>query len=535
MMKNISFRKLSLLGGVAMASLITSCTGNFDEWNVNPDEVTEEVMQYDDLKTGAYFVQMQKNVFPIEQLTAKPEIGASVYQTMQNLTGDSFAGYTGPIGQWLSGRNFTTYDMTVDWRNMAFERGFVGVMPSWKTIVDVAKEFSPATCALATIVKVEAMHRITDMYGPLPYLNFGEKLSQNNYDSQEEIYDSFFTELGGAIDELTRFNSQTPSATVLAKYDYIYSGKTESWIKFANTLRLRLAMRIVYANPTKAQEEAEKSVNHPIGVMTTTADAARLNKTGDLNYRHPLAVCLIEFDDVRMGATMDSYLNGYKDPRINTYFQPATSNKFAGVRNGIKIDSKDTYAKGPFSLLNISYSDVIVWMNPAESYFLRAEGALRGWNMGGEAQTLYETGVRTSFESCGVSGSDTYLANATDTPAKYVDPIGSNSVDARGNITIQWKNNDSFEKNLERIITQKWIAIYPDGQEAWSEFRRTGYPKVFPNVVNYSGGTIDTEKQVRRIPFSAKEYSTNASGIATGISHLKGDDNGGTKLWWDKK
>lgn len=535
MMKNISIKKLSLLGGVLLTSLFTSCTANFDKWNINPDEVTEEVMQYDDLKTGAYFVQMLKNVFPIEQLTAKPEIGASVYQTMQNLTGDSFAGYTGAIGQWFGGRNFTTYDMSIDWRNMAFERGFVGVMPSWKTITDVAKDYSPATCALATIVKVEAMHRISDMYGPLPYLNFGKQLSQNDYDGQKEIYDSFFTELGEAIDVLTTFNSQNPSATVLAKYDYIYSGKVENWIKFANTLRLRLAMRIVYADVAKAQLEAEKSVNHPVGVMTATSDIARLNKGSDLNYRHPLAVCLIEFDDVRMGATMDSYLNGYKDPRLSVYFKPATSGKYTGVRNGILINSKDTYAKGPYSLLNIAYSDAIVWMNPAEAYFLRAEGALRNWNMGGTAKALYEDGVRKSFELCGASGADAYLANNTNIPLKYEDPSGANSTDARGNITILWDENAGFEKKLERIITQKWIAIYPDGQEAWSEFRRTGYPKIFPNAVNYSGGKINTEIQVRRVPFSAKEYSTNASGVATGVAQLKGDDHGGTKLWWDKK
>lgn len=534
MMKNISLKKLSLMS-VVVTSLVTSCTANYDKWNINPDEVTEEMMQYDDLKTGAYFVQMQKNVFPIEQLTAKPELGASVYQEMQNLTGDSFAGYTGAIGQWFGGSNFTTYDMTVVWRNTAFERGFVGVMPSWKSILDVASEYSPATCALATIVKVEAMHRLSDMYGPLPYLNFGKKLSQNDYDGQKEVYDSFFTELGGAIDELTSFHTKNPTATVLAKYDYIYSGKVDSWIRFANTLRLRLAMRIVYADAAKAQQEAEKSVNHPVGVMMAASDIARLNKVGDLNYRHPLAVCLIEFEDVRMGATMDSYLNGYSDPRINTYFKPATSGKFTGVRNGITISSKDVYAKGPYSLLNIAYSDAIVWMNPAEAYFLRAEGALRKWNMGGTAQSLYEEGVRKSFELCSVSGADAYLANKTAVPAKYDDPSGGNSADARGTITIQWDEAGSFENKLERIITQKWIAIYPDGQEAWSEFRRTGYPKVFPNRVNRSGGKINTDIQVRRVPFSAKEYSTNASGVAVGVSLLGGEDHGGTKLWWDKK
>ena len=104
-----------------------------------------------------------------------------------------------------------------------------------------------------------------------------------------------------------------------------------------------------------------------------------------------------------------------------------------------------------------------------------------------------------------------------------------------GKVTIKWNEEAGFEENLERIITQKWIAIYPDGQEAWSEFRRTGYPKVFPVVKNNSGGTIDTNEQVRRIPFPSTEYRDNAANVTAAVALLGGDDNGGTHLWWDKK
>lgn len=88
---------------------------------------------------------------------------------------------------------------------------------------------------------------------------------------------------------------------------------------------------------------------------------------------------------------------------------------------------------------------------------------------------------------------------------------------------------------LEKIITQKWIAMYPNGQEAWSEFRRTGYPKVIPVVNNLSNGTIDTDIQVRRMTFPRSEYANNAAAVKEAASLLGGADNGGTKLWWDKK
>jgi hypothetical protein len=75
--------------------------------------------------------------------------------------------------------------------------------------------------------------------------------------------------------------------------------------------------------------------------------------------------------------------------------------------------------------------------------------------------------------------------------------------------------------------------MYPDGQEAWSEFRRTGYPKLFPVTVNNSGGTISTEDFIKRVNFVSDEYETNPDGVATGVACLDGPDNGGTSLWWD--
>jgi hypothetical protein len=136
-----------------------------------------------------------------------------------------------------------------------------------------------------------------------------------------------------------------------------------------------------------------------------------------------------------------------------------------------------------------------------------------------------------------IKGADTYIADATNTPIAFTDNAEGSSYNAAApsNITIAWDANASFEKNLERIITQKWIAVYPDGPEGWAEFRRTGYPKIFPVVTNNSNGTINSDVQVRRIPYPQSEYNNNSTGVQTGITKLGGQDNGGTKLWWDKK
>lgn len=524
------------------ALIATGCTGKFDDWNTNPHEATGEQMGMDNLLTGAYFVQMQKNNFVVEQL---PAIGAETYQIIQNLTGDSFSGYTGATEIWFGNSNFLTYNMFVDWRDVAFRIAFVNVMPAWKAIVEKADELQqPHVAALATVVKVAAMHRITDMYGPLPYINFGNGEIQNPYDGQKEIYAKFFEELDNAIKELTDFHDKDNGATILANYDFIYGGNVKQWVKFANTLKLRLAMRIRYTdynvNGKTPQLLAEEAIAHPIGVMTTIQDVARLIHSEDMSYRHPLYVISEgEFDDAHMGATMDSYLNGYKDPRRSSYFKMAPTGKYTGVRTGITMDvAKYSGKEAPFSKLNFSANSDLVWMNPAEAYFLRAEGALLGWNMNGVAKDLYEQGIRTSFEFTGVSGVDAYLLqdDVATVPADYVDPQNSsNSMPALGKITVKWKDDVDKEVNLEQIITQKWIAIFPDGQEAWSEFRRTGYPKIFPVAIDNSGGTIDKDLQVRRIPFPSTEYRDNAANISQAKVLLGGDDDGGTRLWWDKK
>ena len=136
-----------------------------------------------------------------------------------------------------------------------------------------------------------------------------------------------------------------------------------------------------------------------------------------------------------------------------------------------------------------------------------------------------------SFEQHGVSGAVTYLTDNTSIPADYVDPTNSCTTDTVGG---DCGGPDSTnEEKLEKIITQKWIAMFPEGQEAWSEYRRTGYPKIFPVASNQSGGTIDTDIQIRRIPFVDSEKSTNAAGVTAATSLLGGVDNGGTRFWWD--
>ena len=135
---------------------------------------------------------------------------------------------------------------------------------------------------------------------------------------------------------------------------------------------------------------------------------------------------------------------------------------------------------------------------------------------GSDAKSLYEEAIALSFEQYGLPATDalSYATNASNTPQAYTDPVnGTYSAGAVSSITVAWQEGDEYtEKNLERIITQKWIAMFPSTVEAWSEYRRTDYPHLLPVVVNNSGGTIDdTKAKIRRLWYPPSEYSGTGS------------------------
>jgi hypothetical protein len=522
-MKTI-FKQNIIWACVSCLFIVSSCTKDFKGLNTDPSKVTQAQATGDLQNIGGFLPDMQENIAsPIDY----------VYQIQQNLNADIFSGYMASADYGF-GPNNANYFMRFDWNAQAFDLGNQHIMNNWKQVKIKARPQDQHFVAIALILKVEAMHRITDIYGPIPYSQYGTGNFYVPYDNQQAIYNRFFSELDTAVNTLTTYVKTFPGATPFKSFDLIYGGDYKQWLKFANTLRLRLAMRIVYADAATAKTQAEKAVADPNGLLSAPSDDALLNMVNGLSYQNSLWNITNAYQDISMNASMQSILEGYGDPREGAYFlKSAYNGNYEGIRSGLDIT---TPIYIPFSLLNVSATTPMQIMSAAESYFLRAEGALRGWNMGsGTAQSFYEQGITMSFQDKGVAMPAGYLSNATATGQNYVDPVdATNNIAALNNITIAWNAGDTFEHNLQRIITQKWIAIYPDGQEAWSDFRRTGYPKIFPVKVNHSAGTISTIGFVKRLPYPSDELATNSKGVATGIAALGGPDNGGTRLWWDK-
>ena len=519
----MKYSKLFPVACIGLSLLAASCIDYTD--NVNPNEVTEDEMKADNLKTGAFFQQMQTRVI----LVALGGKLSSDYQISRNLSHDLFSGYAGStLGNLQTHQQYIWQD---GWINSTFNEAFTGIMSPWKSVNEIAiAQDRPEIAAVANIVKVAGMHPVADTFGPIPYIGYG---STNAYDSLEDIYKKFFEELDEAIDVLSPYAAA--GGNLLSDYDLVYGGNATNWVKFANTLRLRLALRVVYADAALAQAEANKSFACPQGFIESKAERAELN-TSLANYENPLYIIDYEFNkgDTRVGASIVEIMNQFGDPRRASYFTALGDGTYEGVPLGI-TGNLTRYQEECSHFKLDKYGSPVVWMTAAESYFLRAEAALRGWNAGGDAKTFYENGVRTSCEENGVgTAADDYLASKA-TLERYSDPISGYSYTFKSNATPAWDDAANFEGKLERIATQRWIATFPNGAEGWSIVRRTGYPDLINVITNGSNNTVNSDLGPRRLPFCLQEKQNNAEGVALGVKALGGADNAGTRIWWDKK
>lgn len=529
----INISKIFLTLAISLG--VIACTDNYEHINSDPNGLTQKELDRDGYSISAPLKEMQQNIIPSADINR-------VHQT-DILLGGAYGRYTSESKADSWPNKFSTYDAPDGWSSVMFNEIITKVYPPMMKLQTLTED--PIILSVADILKVMAMHRVTDTYGPIPYSKIGaDGAIQVPYDSQRDIYMMMFEELDHAINILTE--KQTSELSKNA--DLLYGGGAAltKWIKLANSLKLRLAMRIVYAEPQIAQTKAEEAVNHTIGVMTSNSDNAQLGKAAFGTEGNPISVAVkYNNGDNRVVADMPVYMNGYKDPRRSAYFNNSPlyedgknpELQFIGYRSGIKIGGVDEFKV--FSTININQSSPLQLMNVAEVMFLKAEGALRGWNMGGTAEDFYNEGIRMSFEQWGVSGADAYLADDTSIPDTYKDPNGLYSYNTRlTDLTIKWDsgNKKSFEQRLERIIIQKWLANYLLGQEAWADRRRTGYPKLLPVVVNNSpGGILKNSDIPRRCPYPSQEAVNNAANYAAALGLLGGTDNIATRVWWDCK
>ena len=529
--------------GFLALSLFTAC--DFQKVNTNEFELLPEEGLMDGISIGGPITAMQKCVFPVGTQADGTSV-ANRYQTAYNLAADCWSGYFGQNNNW-GGPNNLNYFLKDGWVASSYTESYSTVVPLWQDLKGKTETQFPEVFALAQILKISAWHKATDMFGPIPYKEAGKGLITVPYDSQEEVYKAMFKELSDAIEVLTKY-ADNGNSKLLPNADAVYAGDVHKWVVYANSLMLRLAMRVYYADAALSKKYALQAVNHSYGVMKTKDDEAKMERGASLEFKNNLDVLINQYNECRMGSSMLAYLGGYQDPRLPKYFNTSTVSqavtvgtygKYSGVPTGHDVSSNDAFRDS--SRPAITSTTPTYWMRASEVYFLLAEAALHGFAVGGTAESLYEKGIEMSFEENGIASSEVadYMSSGLK-PSAYsfhlTNPSVNVDVPAVTEATTAWSGTD--EEKLEKIMIQKWIALYPNGQEAWTEYRRTGYPKLHSAISNYSNGEVDSEVGIRRMRFPTNK-STSAEDITNLESARKllrgGLDKAGTRLWWDNK
>ena len=392
------------------------------------------------------------------------------------------------------------------------------------------------------------------------------------------------------VDNRSKDYKKQIGSTIKSRVQLLSSGYADAsdlsvWIRFANSLKLRMAIHMTGVDPVNAKKWAEEAVDPENGgVIEEESDeiALYVSKTGTA---HPLVEITGSWHDAVIGASFMNLLENLDHPYMKYLFTknevalakspravsgtsaPAVTPKgsvYVGMRNGVTPGIGQAAAANPYagySTLDKDYfsncQPPLYFMKVSEVCFLRAEGAIRGWNMQGEAKEFYEKGIRTAYLEDRNSPYKEYTQYVeqylnVDTPKDipYVDPQGrSKDMQSVTKVGVKWNDGDSQETKLEKIITQKYIASFPYSYESWVDLRRVGYPKLFPILgTRHGDGSIKLGKSnvqtavniMRRIPWASDDPQTKEDIANSGLPALARDADMGVArdiqmqhLWWD--
>jgi hypothetical protein len=474
--------------------------------------------------------------------------GAHMFQRVKNLHIDLYSQMLDEVPSgWTNTRNYFPNDnWTIDYWNS---------VPSWvsqlNTQISLGMDDPLRTnsVALARIWRVYIQSQACDLFGVMPFPTYKEIVDNPPYVSVQDQYTEFFTELDEAVKMFD------PAKGFLNdKEDMIFKGDMDLWKKFANSLRLRLALRVSEVDAALCTAQAQAAIAG--GVMTSAADDAKcppsnLGWGNDYNYTLLFAwgetqhmtssfeKLVTNIGGIDWPAGVNATTKPDKiDPRAVVMFNPSSEAIWKGVPPGLHPDNVNQapntkgetailgeFIVGPESARNITRPyDLMLY---EEVCFLKAEAALRGF-ASGDARTEYENGVTASFTRWGVEGADVYLAsnakNTAGTSADFTDVTGG------GNTP------------LEKIITQKYISLFPDVSiEAWSDKRRLNLPRF--DVPAYRDPAVygslpsdfaDPGSFIKRVKIPENEAINNTEEYQKGVALMgPGGDRNSTKLWWD--
>lgn len=554
--------KIFKIASFASIFLASACT-DLEEMNIDPynppyvpgesaTDVNPEGIAMDYKLSESDLEALKKNESSLGSLfrNLTNEGPYNDYQVTTNLTHDIYAGYLANTSTGFHEKS-PSYVYNDDWSKNRWNHFYDDRTASeYAQIIKICHFVNPEKYVnefhVARIYYAFLTSMQTDTYGDIPLAYYVKGVlppGQNVvYMPQEKVYDILFQLLDEAVTKIDPTKGLNLGGGTKGSDDRCFNGDINKWLRFANTLRLRLALRIANASPERAKKEAEAAITHPSGLMKSNADNMRtvpkcasveLGGEGGGGSENTHALIFAWGSSMVMSKDMEvafKQQSDVLDPRCEVLFwRPANydsmlakgidgTKDFAGCRIGnpdiLGSTSTETYSaprcnltiSGNHAILDPKYwfseARELVWMNYAESCFLLAEAALRGWTAG-SADAYFRQGVQASMDYYQIEGAkaNTYLAGLKSLP------------------------NSNKEEALREIITQKWLATFPNGNEGWAEFRRTDYPELLNILENNSDGDVPEGKFIKRINYPQSE-SRNPNRPAN-------LDNQGTRVWWD--
>lgn len=353
--------------------------------------------------------------------------------------------------------------------------------------------------AVGKIMKAYTYSLVTDLWGDVPYSealqgvdNFTPK-----YDSQQEIYTDILAQLQSGVDMLT--NGGEP-IDAFGSSDLMYNGNVDQWIKFANTLQLRLFMRLSQADEAKAQAGIQDIINNGKAIFESNADNAKVTFANSSDNENPLFQQDFERPgDYGISNTLLNTLVDRNDPRLAVYAQEAndtTAGLFIGTDNGLDGNYPEKFSK--LGTNYISADSPAPMLTYAETLFTLAEAAERGWIAD---DNYYNKAVTASMNYNGITDDAAITA--------YL---------AQENVDLGQSSNRMTTINL-----QKWVALYCQGTEAFANWRRTNVPALVAPANNFN----PTGEIPVRWPYASDEVSANTANIPAGIFINE-------NVWWDQ-
>ncbi len=517
----IIFSIAALVTGIL---LFNSCSKDFEEINTDPNNATAELAAPDMLLTNA----IESMTDRVHEIFLGHEMGSCWAQQMAKVQ------YT----------DEDRYMPRLAVINNTWTSFYAASGMDVYTIYKVAGERNqPNYQGVALVLQCYITSVLTDLFGPVPYTEAWQGATSETgllpaYDSQEFIYRDMIQKLDAANTMLD------PDGLEIAG-DILFGNDITKWKKFANSLRLRLLLRMSAKDVPFVTAQMSAMVADPATypLFESSDDNAALQYLGSAPNNNPINENRKTRDDHRVSEHFVDLLGDYGDYRIMVFANPTALNTFTGIPNGLlssqaaafngngiantsKIGSYFSAATAPGQL-----------MSYAELQFILAEAALKGYIPGGmaAAKTFYDAGVTGSFmqykdalqEIFDAHAGGSYGGLSIPDPYTVEEELAWHITDASAPAYFD-DATITFDHALELILHQKYFAMFDQGLQSSFEWRRTRIPVLTAPAASVLGGKIPL-----RVTYPTDEYARNPSNVGAAAATLGGGDLLTTKLWWD--